>query len=156
MALIIQLQGHSWVKELLHKTLLSHQSVAASWLYNNVVSNALEVFKAFPKLPSLWCSGTSVVKWSHTGEYEHRHAYSAGAFPILSLLLAINPFLLSRLIKLCATLENKELLYPALWRGKMKKAEIKWLPWSTEPESGAGCSPFPLCIPCDKTKTLPL
>lgn len=99
MALVIQLQGHPWVKGLLHKTLLSHQSVAASWLHNNVISHALKVFKAFPKLPSLWCSGASVVKWSHTGDYEQRDAYSAGAVPTLSLfLLAIYPWLFSRLI----------------------------------------------------------
>lgn len=140
MALIIQLQGHPWVKGLLHKTLLSHQSVAASWLYNNVISYVLKVFKAFPKLPSLWCSGTSVVKRSHIVEHEHRGACSAGAFLTLSLLLAIYPFLVSRLMKLCATLENKELLYPALWRGKTKKAQFKWLFWSTELESDQGAN----------------
>lgn len=113
MALIIQLQGHPWVKGLLHKTLLNHKSVAAAWLHNNVISNVLKVFKAIPKSPSLWCSGASVVKWSHTGEYEYRDAYCAGAFPTLSLLLAIYLFLFSRLIKLHAPLENKELLYLA-------------------------------------------
>lgn len=74
MAFIIQLQGHRWVKGLLHKTLLSHQPVAASQLNNNDILNTGKVFEALPTSPSLWHGGTSVVKWPHAGEYEHGDA----------------------------------------------------------------------------------
>lgn len=74
MAFIIQLEGHRWVRGLLHKTLLSHQPMAASRLYNNVILNAGKVFEALSSLPSLQRCGASVVKWPHAGEYEHGDA----------------------------------------------------------------------------------
>lgn len=67
MAFIIQLQGHRWVKGLLHKTLPSHQPMAASRLYNNVISNTQKVFEAVPGWMSLQCLGALWAKWTRAG-----------------------------------------------------------------------------------------
>lgn len=67
MAFIIQLQGHRWVKGLLHKTLPSHQPTAASRLYNNVISNTQKVFEAVPGWMSLQCLGALWAKWTRAG-----------------------------------------------------------------------------------------
>lgn len=67
MAFIIQLQGHRWVKGLLHKTRPSHQPMAISQLYNNVISNTQDVFEAVPGWVSLQRLGASRAKWTRAG-----------------------------------------------------------------------------------------
>lgn len=158
MAFIIQLQGHRWVKGMLHKTLLSHQRMAASQLYNNVISKAGKVFEALPTSPSLRCHEASVVKRLHKGEYEHGDTKTAGAFPTLSLLFAIYPFLFHELSLATPCRIRKYCTQLLQWRGKRKGAGMKWLPWSGRAgiRTRVISIPSPRCVPCNKTKMLPL
>lgn len=55
-------------------------------------------------------------------------------------------------------MQDTEILDPALPRGKVKEAEMKWLPWSGRARVRTRITSVPsLCsVPCDETATLPL